>query len=82
MIAYIKLEKGKDGVNTLIMNSADAIELSKELIYLAEDAEDHGVMLSRIFQENKFEDNDSDTIGRMVVRKYIPCAERENAKNE
>jgi hypothetical protein len=76
MIANIKLEKGKDGINTLIMDSVDARELSKELMYLSEEAEDHGVMLSRIFQENKFEDNDSDTIGRMVVRKCIICAER------
>ncbi len=82
MIADIKLEKGKDGVNTLIMNSADAIELSKELIYLAEESEDHGVMLSRIFKADKFEDNDSDTIGRIIVRKYIPCAESEDAKYE
>jgi hypothetical protein len=43
---------------------------------------DHGVMLSRIFKADKFEDNDSDTIGRIIVRKYIPCAESEDAKYE
>jgi hypothetical protein len=78
MIADIKLEKVGDGINILIMNSVDAMELSKELRYLAEKAEDHGVMLSCVFKAEKFQDGDtnSNTIGRIIVRKYIPCTER------